>query len=202
MDFRHLCRRRRAARADRPDGLVGDHEIGRIRPLGQRSGQLAQNDFERGAGVALGQGFADAGNGAQARPPRGGDFGVHVGIAFAMVGAPFGMADDGVAAAQFRQHLGGDVAGMRARRRGMAILRAELHGAPREGVRDGNQMDERRADQNLGPLGLRQNGDRGSERRRIGLAAVHLPVSGDEFAGCRHRGAFATGKKHFGRRVG
>ena len=40
--------------ADRPDRLVGDHQIGAGGAVGQRAGELAADDIERLAGLALG----------------------------------------------------------------------------------------------------------------------------------------------------
>src|SRR6185437_14228173 len=46
-------------------------------------------------------------------------------VAFAMIAAPLRVADDDVAAPGILQHLGAEIAGMRALRRRMAILAAE-----------------------------------------------------------------------------
>ena len=61
------------------------------------------------------------------RPGAPGGFGLlsdqH--IALAVIGAPLGMADNDRAGAGIRQHFGGKIAGMGARRLGVTILRAD-----------------------------------------------------------------------------
>ena len=76
-------------------------------------------------GIALLLGFADADDRGQPGAP--GRLGLlpDQRIALAVIGAPLGMADNDGAGAGIRQHFGRDIAGMGARRLGVAILRAD-----------------------------------------------------------------------------
>ena len=121
---RARCHRsRREPRADRPDRLVGDDQIGGGRPVGHRAGELAVENGERLAGLALCLGFADAEDGEQPGAPGGLGLGADQGVGLAVVGPPLGVADDDELAAGIGDHLGGNVAGMGARGCRMAVLR-------------------------------------------------------------------------------
>ena len=103
-------------------------------------------------------------------------------IGLAVIGAPLGMADNDGAGAGIGQHFGRKIAGMGARRLGVAILRAD-----RERLRTarllgkGRNQRRRRADQQIGLGGdfgrARQHG---LEFGHGGLQAVHFPVAGDQ----------------------
>ena len=69
--------------------------------------------------------LADAKDRNQARSPSAGDLAANDGIGLAMAMAPLGMSDDHMAAAEIRQHLGADVAGIGALWGGVAVLAAE-----------------------------------------------------------------------------
>src|SRR5207302_1557307 len=94
MNLLDIIRRRREPGADRPDRLVGDHQIGRGRSLRQRSLQLPAADIERLSGIALRPGLADADDRGQARAPGGFRLLPDQGVALAVIGATLGMADN------------------------------------------------------------------------------------------------------------
>ena len=73
--------------------------------------------------VALG--LADADDRGQPGAPGGFGLLPHQGIAFTVIGATFGMADNDRAGAGIRQHFGREVAGVGAGRLGVAILGAD-----------------------------------------------------------------------------
>ena len=125
MHFGDFGRRRREARADRPDGLIGHDGVGRGRAVGDRARELRAHHGVRLAGLALGAGFADTDYGDELRPARGLGLGAHGLVGLAMVLPSFGMADDHGAAARVRNHLGRDVAGVGAESLGVAVLRAD-----------------------------------------------------------------------------
>src|SRR6185312_14695939 len=94
MNLLDILSSRRQSGADRPDRLIGDHQIGRRRAVGQRSPELAAADIQRLAAVALMPGLADADDGDTARAPNRFRLLPHQRVAFAMIGAPLGMSDD------------------------------------------------------------------------------------------------------------
>src|SRR5262245_2982140 len=104
-------RRRGPAGADRPDRLVGDHELGRARLGHQREAarELAGHDVDRAAGLALLERLADAHD--RRDPGREQRRGLvrYVRVALAVVGAALAVADDRIATAELREHRGGDL---------------------------------------------------------------------------------------------
>ena len=92
--------------SDRPDRLIGHHQVARCRPIRQRALELSAANIERLPGIALVLGFADTDDSGEARAP--GCFGLlpdqHIGLA--VIGAPLGMPDNDGAGAGIRQHLG------------------------------------------------------------------------------------------------
>jgi hypothetical protein len=106
------------------------------------SGELGGDDGQRAAGLALVAGLADAQHRDEAGAPGRRHLGAHLRVAFAMVLPALRMAEDHMAAADVLQHLRADVAGMRALRRGMAILAAERD--PAAGQRRADQPEQRR----------------------------------------------------------
>jgi hypothetical protein len=172
VDLADLLERRGPAGADRPDRLVGDDEAGGRRALGDRARDLVADDGEGAAGVALRLGLADAHDGEQPGAPGGAGLGQNQRIVLAMIGAALRMADDHGHGAGFAQHLGRDVAGMRALRLGVAVLAAH-----RDAV-SGERRDQGRgrADDDLGcgvGIGV---ADRRDQRGRV-AGPVHLPVA-------------------------
>ena len=113
------------AGADRPDRLIGHHQIVGARRIRQRAVELPAADVEGLPGIALVLGFADADDRGEAGAPGGFRLLPDQHVALAMIGAPLGMADNDGAGAGIRQHFGRKIAGMGARRLGVAILRAD-----------------------------------------------------------------------------
>ena len=122
MNLLDISRRRRQPGADRPDRLIGHHQIGRRRAVRQRTRELPAADIQRLAGIALLLGLADADDRDQPRPPGRFRLLPDQRVGLAMVGAPLGMPDDDGAGAGIRQHFRREIAGMGARRLRMAIL--------------------------------------------------------------------------------
>ena len=69
--------------------------------------------------------FAEADDGDEPGAVRGRRLRAHQRVAFAVVGAALGVADDDVPAAGVGEHFGAHVAGVRARLGGVAVLTAE-----------------------------------------------------------------------------
>ena len=85
--------------------------------------------------------------------------------------------DDHRDRAGLRQHLGGEVAGMRPVRLRVAVLPAD----PERPAGEAGDQRRRREDQHVAAGRRMRCGELGQHVRRGG-AAVHLPVSGDELA--------------------
>jgi len=195
VDLCHVVRGRRAARPDRPDGLVGDDEAFGREPVRHGARDLPSDDLERPAGVALGLGLADADDRNESRGVR--RFGLRPNhrVGFAVVGTALGMADDDEAAAGVPQHRRRNVAGMGALRLGMAILGAEQHGAAGQHLGDGKEESGGRADEHVATEARPRRAARrdGPVRDLVGEAepvlpeAVHLPVAGDKLASGQFR---------------
>ena len=82
MRLRHVGGGRGEAGADRPDRLVGDHQIGTGCAIRQRAVDLAAEHVEGAAGIALGAGLADADDGGQPCAPGRQRLGADIGIGF------------------------------------------------------------------------------------------------------------------------
>ena len=94
-----------------------------------------------------------------------------------------------MAAAGVGQHLGADIAGVRALGRGMAILPAERNTAAREDSAHLAQQRRRRTDEQLAGEPLAAVAARGQitrQRDAIGAQPVHLPIAGDQPVPIRH----------------
>ena len=113
-------------------------------------------------------------------------FGILI-LLFAVIGATLRMADDDIGATDVHQHLGADIAGMRAGYAGVAILRPKSDPGGLRERREGREKRCRRTDQDFAARllargkALRQTFDLG----RAGLQTVHFPVSGHQ--GARRR---------------
>ena len=94
MNLLDILRRRGQPGADRPDRLIGHHQITGRRAVRQRALELGAADIERLAGIALLAGLADADDRDEPGPPDRLGLGAHQRVALAMIGAPLGMADD------------------------------------------------------------------------------------------------------------
>ena len=183
MHFLRHCRRRRLAGADRPDRLVGQHQLrhGIRTHHFQHRVELGADHGLRGARLALAQRFADAHDRGQAGIQRRPGLARDEVVRFAMVGAALGVADDHVTATEILQHRGTDFAGEGAARLGRDVLRAPGHGTACEKLFTLEQVGSGDAD---GARGARlvQSSENTLQQLCIGCtAAVHLPVTYDEF---------------------
>ena len=111
---------------------------------------------------------------------RGG-LGAHQGIGFTVIGAPFGMADDDVSATDVGQHLGANVAGVRAHLVVRAVLAAEFDRSASEHHLERMQKQRRRTYHDvasrrciLSEFTQHRNLERGCLKQPI-----HLPIAGD-----------------------
>ena len=181
MNLLDIGGRRRQPGTDRPDRLIGHHQIGRRGAVRQRSRELAATNIERLAVIALLPGLADADDGNKTGAPAGLRLQPHQRVTLTMIGAALRMADDDRGGAGIRQHFGREVAGMGARDLGMAIL-----GTDRQrfgsacSIGEAGDQGRRRANQEIG-LG---SDARGAGTHRVefgdgGLEAVHFPVAGN-----------------------
>jgi hypothetical protein len=84
------------------------------RDSGKTHFQLLADDLSGSARFSLGSGLTHADNGPQADFKQGRSFFGYLGAGFALIGSALAVAHKAVLAAEFRQHLGGDFAGMRA----------------------------------------------------------------------------------------
>ena len=75
--------------------------------------------------------------------------GAHQRVVLAMIGAALGMADDHMGRAGIGQHVGGDVAGMRARAGRVAVLTADGDRTVAGASGKGCDQRRRRADQHV-----------------------------------------------------
>src|SRR3954466_8318162 len=182
MHRRNVCAGRRLAGADRPDGFIGDHRVGRGGRERHAALDLAGADMIMRAVLALALGFADADDGGEPRAPGVLGLGRHIGVALAVIVAPLAMAHDYIGGAGVPQHLGRDIAGKGAARFGVAILAAQRESTLHRPRRLGNER-ERRADQHLARQRLRRQ-QRLQLRKldQAGRQAVHLPVSSHQWA--------------------
>ena len=126
VDFLGLLGAGAAAGADGPDRLIGqDHARHGFGAQGQHGLELALDDGQRVAGVAIGQRFAHADHGSQAGGQRGARLVRHDLVGLAVQHATLGVAGQGPAAAEFLQHRAGDFA-----RVGALFLSADILRAP------------------------------------------------------------------------
>jgi hypothetical protein len=180
VHFADLFRRRGAPAADRPDRLVSHHDLAFA--LRQGAGELGAHHGQGPTGLALVLGLADADDGDQASAERRLGLGPHQGIAFPVIGAPLGMANDDVAAAGIGQHGRGDVARVGAFLGRMAVLGPQLDRAAGKILADRQEKVKRRANQEIaGRRLVRQQADeiaRQAAARRH--QSVHLPIARDQ----------------------
>ena len=98
-----------------------------------------------------------------------------------MIGTALGMADDDAGCAGILQHFGGEIAGMRAGRIWVTILRADRDGPAPRLLGKARDQRGRRADQQVGLAGERAGARKhGLEFGHGGLQPVHFPVAGDQ----------------------
>ena len=175
----------RPAGADRPHGFVGDdrRDAGEC-PFcrGQRTVELAGQNVEGLAGVALSFGFADTYDGDEVCAERGGYFGLDHAVGLAQTVAAFGMTQNNVGGPGVGQHSGADLAGEGAAGLGVAVLATDGHRSIAKLCGDDRQNRRRRADQQIavggrggGRIVANSGRQRSARRRQI----VHFPVAGD-----------------------
>ena len=136
----------------------------------------AEQLIERLAALALFQRFTDADDGFQACALHALGLLRHCFISLAVVGAAFGMAQDHMARAHVLQLRSGDVAGVRARGLGMAILPAGRDALGRHGLDQHRGRADQHVAAGLGP------GQKLVDLGQGGQGSVHLPVAGGKFA--------------------
>ena len=184
MDFLRLVGSRRAAGADRPDGLISDDELRAVggRNVLEADVHLADDDFLELAGVALLERLADADDGGEACGDRGPGTQVDGLVGLAEVLAALAVADDDVLRARVKQHPRRNLARVRAGLLPVAVLRADADVGSRSRRDRGGHVDRRRAAHDLDVREiLRRLDDALHECGRLGRLDVHLPVTGYDF---------------------
>src|SRR2546425_9354037 len=183
VHFLRLPRGRGAARADRPDRLVGDHAPGDLggRGAGEGARHLPLDDRGGRVGVPLGERLADA----DGRRELGGEDGVqaavHRLVGLAEVLAALGVPDDDVRAPRLAQHRRRDLAGVGALRLPVDVLRPETDLRAGNCLGDGLEGREGRGDRHLAAgYAADRLGERSRERHGLASRPVHLPVAGDQ----------------------
>ena len=182
-DLLRLLVGRGAARADGPDGLVGDDDL--LYLLGgqavQRRLDLIGDALHREIAVALGERLADAHDRGDALFEQRVDLRVHELVGVAVIRAALAVADDAVFRAEIGDHVHADLAGVRALIELGDVLRADAD-APRLFARERGEMCRRDAENDAAPVHARgqlrfQLLD---ERLYARGKLVHFPVSGDD----------------------
>ena len=185
MHFLRLIIGGRLARADGPDGLVGDDDLGHV--VGgnsfERLADLAVDDRGGLIGFALVERFAHADDGRQPGGERGGGALVDGFIRLAEVLTALGVTDDDVGDTGIEQHGGGNFARVGAGSGPVHIFSTHHHRGAFGGFHNGGNREVGRADENLGEVAGGQRGnDFLDEGGAFGGSLVHLPVAGDQNA--------------------
>ena len=174
--------RRRAAGADRPDRLIGDHHLGPAEVPGARAGQLTEDHVQRPAVIPLLLRFADADDRRQTGGAGGRGLVVNQRIPLPVTGAALRMPDDDVGTAQIPQHGRADIAGVRPAPGDMTVLTADGDGRSREFTGRGGDRRRGRANEEFAtPAGFR-GAAANPTRQNPGVPGetVHFPVSGNQ----------------------
>ncbi|MDF2493007.1 MAG: hypothetical protein K0Q58_1585 [Microbacterium sp.] len=186
-DLLGLIGRRGLARADGPDRLVRDHDLGVRGDSLERDAQLSDGDGARAVLLEVGGRLAHADHRAQAVAERRGDLRGHDVVGFGVVFAPFRVADDHIRRVELREERPRDLA-----RVGAGIVHRQVLRA--EGERDLVGVDERlhraqigegREQRDLDGVGfvlrvLQRPVQLLHERDGLEVIQVHLPVARDE----------------------
>ena len=106
MNLLNIFGRRGQAGADRPNRLIGHHQIVGPRAVRQRDVELPAADVEGMTGIALALGFADADDRGEAGAPDRLRLLPNQHVGLAVVGAALGVADNDDARPGIRQHFG------------------------------------------------------------------------------------------------
>src|SRR5687768_16214418 len=138
VNFGGVSGGRVASGTDRPHGLVCDRHAPSAVSTSQRRLELASDDLQRVARLALLQGFADTEDGVQARCERGGDLLARFPIRLTEHVASFGMPDERQGGARLFYERAGRRSGKRAFGLPVNVLGAREHIAmPRDSLRHG-----------------------------------------------------------------
>lgn len=169
------------ARADGPNRLIGHNQPFCSHTDGDRALELPGNHRQRLAGRPLAGGFADTDNRHQPGGQRRFRLGPDQCITFTVVGAPLGVAEDDVTAAQIAQHRAGSITGVRARGRRVAVLSANMNAGAPKNLRHQRDMKKRRANQQLagGTRGLAACLEVFGQGPGVSRQAIHFPIAGN-----------------------
>src|SRR5207244_1234708 len=177
----------RAAGADGPDRLVGDHNRRNVVDAVERGMYLARRHDIRFATLVLRQAFADAHDRHQGSVERRLDLAVDQRVVLEEELTPFGVSDDHESRQAF-QHAGRDLAREGALRLGTQVLRANQDLRLAQTRRHGRQRRVWRADDALDAVEQLQRGQhRVDQRQAFGDGVVHLPVAGDDRFAATHQ---------------
>ncbi len=106
MNLLNIRHRRGQPGADRPDRLIGHHQIAGCRLIRQRKVELSATDVEGLPGVALVLRLANTDDGGKPGAPIRFSLLANQHVALAVVGAPLRMADNDGAGAGIAKHFG------------------------------------------------------------------------------------------------
>ena len=181
-------RGRRQAGADRPDRLVGDHQVGGGRAVRQRAVELAARR-RRASRRRRARPRVSPTQTIAVRPAR------QAACALARtsasvslcIGAPLGMADDHRLGAGVRQHLGRDIAGKGAGGLGVAVLPADRDPGARRVRGEARDQGRRRADHQVDLAAKRGRALRRSCRARRPRPSARSSSNCPRPAGARTR---------------
>ena len=140
------------ARADRPNGFVGENQTRDLVLVQsvERGARLRDDAVARAPVLALAERLSDGHDRMQSLRERGLDFAIDRLVRLAEVLATLGVSEDHVRDAEIEQHRRGDLSGERPGQVPMHVLRAERHAAgPRERGRDRGQGRKRRRDDDV-----------------------------------------------------
>ncbi|KAI3485238.1 hypothetical protein L1887_51523 [Cichorium endivia] len=179
----HLLRLLRGsdlARADGPDGLVGDHDLGPVLNLVGGGVELTNDDVDRLVGLALLERLADAQDHREALGESGGGLLGDVGVRLAKERTALRVAEDDPGDRGVLEHVDRHLAREGTARLVVGVLRRDGHLGASKLLLDGQQSLKRR------PVALTDVGVELGLGERLGellgglKRAVHLPVSADE----------------------
>src|SRR5580700_4695704 len=173
-------RRRRAARANRPNRLVSKDDTRELR-TGQRgyaAAELAREDLLCLAAFPFGEQFAHAKDRHQARRERRFDFSIGALIALSEKLPSFGMRDDDGAASRFNQHRGGNFPGERPFGLPVHILSGDGNRSSLHSFHGSRERRKRRRDDDVAMNAtMHERRERRKICARFRLRLVHLPIS-------------------------
>ena len=182
MDFFNIIGCRRTSRPYRPNRLIGNYRILRRGNVRNGTVNLRRADIYGMTSITLCLGFADTDNNFQPGINRCLGFFSDQFIAFIVVGTAFGVPDNHILASEVLEHNRADVAGMRSRRRKMAVLRPKHNPGPFNCLLCRSQQGKRRTNQEFaifaGSL-FGFLGDAFGQSNAVFQKTVHFPVAGN-----------------------